>query len=182
MADERGDALRHGLFVIWPPDEVREAVNRLRERHDPVSAAICDAHITLTQPFLRVPSERDWATIAAIVAGFQPIRLSYGGIGTFLPYPCVYVAVEPSEPLTALHRALQAGGLFHPVPAHHERYVPHMTVMEGALDPEGTARLAEELRGAAPAGSFVCREIAWIVPDERFHFSTARTLLLGAGC
>ena len=90
---------------------------------------------------------------------------------TFLPYPCLFLAIWPVGPLTALHDALQATGLFHPVPDHHERFVPHMTILEGTLGPQEIADLARELQETAPTGSFACREIALIVPDAAIRFS-----------
>ncbi len=65
-------------------------VNPLRERYDPVSDAICDAHITMTQPFVREPSDADLAVIADVASRHEPLEIVYGPLGTFLPYPCLY--------------------------------------------------------------------------------------------
>jgi 2'-5' RNA ligase len=172
------DAYVHGTLVIWPPDDVRAVVNPLRERYDTASARICEAHITLTQPFVRAPDDSTWATVEQVAASVQPIEIRYGGLDTFLPYPCLYVAIEPNESLTALHEALQQTGLFQPVPAHHERYVPHMTILEGSMDVDDVARLADQLGQVAPAGSFTCDAVAYVVPDESFRFSVRRRFSL----
>ncbi|MGH9175786.1 MAG: 2'-5' RNA ligase family protein [Vicinamibacterales bacterium] len=174
------DRYVHGMFIIWPPDDVRSPINALRERFDPDSAAICEAHITLTQPFVDSPSDDDWSTLKQIVAAYQPIDIVYGTVKTFLPYPCLYLEVEPVVAFTRLHEALQGCGLFHPAPSNHERCVPHLTILENTMTAEETARLASELQESAPSGTFVCREIAFIVPDDQFHFAVERTLPLGA--
>lgn len=41
---------RYGTFVIIPPEPVFSIVNDLRRRHDPKSARIAPAHISLTMP------------------------------------------------------------------------------------------------------------------------------------
>ncbi|MEX1158622.1 MAG: 2'-5' RNA ligase family protein, partial [Thermomicrobiales bacterium] len=102
---------------------MRAVVNPLREQYDPASAAACEAHITLTQPFVTEPTDADLVVIARVLERFEPIEVSYGPLDTFLPHPCVYLAIAPVAPLTALHEALQATGLFHPVPEHHQRFV-----------------------------------------------------------
>jgi len=173
------DAYVHGTLVIWPPDDVRAVVNLLRERYDPASARICEAHITLTQPFVQAPDASAWGTIEHVFASVQPIDIRFGGFDTFLPYPCLYLAIDPNEPLRALHSELQQTGLFQPVPAHHERYVPHMTILEGSLDPDAVASLADELSEVAPVGSFTCHEVAFIVPDATFRFAVHRRFGLG---
>jgi 2'-5' RNA ligase len=179
VSDDWRDAYLHGTLVIWPPDDVRAVVNSLREHYDPASARICEAHITLTQPLFSAPDDRAFSVIEQITAVVQPFEIRYGGLDTFLPYPCLYLAIEPYEPLRALHDALQQTGLFQPVPAHHRRYVPHMTILEGSLDAESVARLADDLSAVAPAGSFACREVAYISPDESFRFAVRRWLRLG---
>ncbi len=82
-------------------------------------------------------------------------------------------------PLTELHAALQATGLFQPIPSRRGRFVPHMTILEGTLSPDEITPLAEELRESAPSGMFACQEIAHIVPDASFRFSVARQFRFG---
>jgi 2'-5' RNA ligase len=173
------DSYVHGTLVIWPPDDVRAVVNPLREHYDPASAAICEAHVTLTQPFVHEPSEADLAAVADVVSRHQPLEIVYGPLDTFLPYPCLFLAITPVEPMSALHVALQSTGLFHPVPSHYQRFVPHMTILEGTHDPDGVTDLAEAMRDTAPSGSFACREIAYIVPDASFRFSVDRMFRIG---
>lgn len=165
----------HGTLVIWPPDEVRQPVNRLRGRYDPASQAICDAHITLTQPFLNEPGEEDWRAIEGVLAPFGPFDLSYGPLRTFLPYPCVYLEIEPSETIMRLRSALHKTGLFNPsLPFSDESFIPHMSITDGAPDESQTRAIFAALSGNEPRGRFLCDRIAYIRPDAGFHFEVVR--------
>lgn len=169
-------AYRHGALVFWPPDDLREAVGSLRRRYDPSSQAICDAHITLSQPFLAEPTEQDLARIAAIAARHLPLELEYGPLATFLPYPCVYLDIRPDEPLRALQRALYDLDLFDLSAPHSdpEVFIFHMSITDGYPDPEQTRQIFEALSGSEPCGRFVAGSFAWIKPNADFHFETVK--------
>jgi 2'-5' RNA ligase len=172
---------RFGTFVIWPPAELRAEVNRLRQRYDPASQAICDAHVTLTQPFVAEPTEQAWTAIEAVAAAHSPLTVQYGPLDSFLPYPCVYLDVQPAEPLRALQRALYDLGLFNlTLPfSEPDQYVFHMSITDGYPDVIQTRQILAALRGSEPRGSFVASRIAYIRRDERFHFSEVRAFELG---
>ena len=172
---------RHGTLVIWPPNEVRGEVGALRQRYDPSSQAICDAHITLTLPFQSEPAARDLERIESVVASVTRLGLEYGPVASFLPYPCVYLAIEPQGPLRALQRALYGVGLFNRSFPHSDpdQFIFHMSITDGYPDEKQTAQIVEALSGSEPAGSFICESAAWIQPDEHFHFRTVRTFNLG---
>ena len=175
---------RHGTLVIWPPDEVRAAVGALRQRYDPSSQAVCDAHITLTLPFLRDPTECDISCIGSIIASAPRLRLTYGPVATFLPYPCVYLATEPQEPLRALQRALYGLDLFNLSLPHSDpdEFVFHMSITDGYPDEQQTALIVDALSGSEPSGSFVVDSVAWIRPDANFNFQTDTRFELGIEC
>jgi 2'-5' RNA ligase len=168
----------HGTFVIWPPDPVRNVVNRLRERYDPISQRICEAHITLTQPFLRPASERDWQEMRKIVSGFEPFAISYGPLNTFLPYPCIYFEIHPAPKVLALRSALHAMVLFNLELPHTDDFIPHMSINDGRPDAERTLEIFETLKSSVPGGSFKCAEITYIKPDASFHFDVTHVLPL----
>ena len=85
----------HGTFVIWPPDDVREIINRQRYEYDPKSASICETHITLTQPLLKPLSKEDWNRIQEISSNIIPFEIQYGPLKSFLPYPCIWYEIQP---------------------------------------------------------------------------------------
>lgn len=168
-----------GLFVIWPPDALREAVNRLRAAYDPVSQLTIEAHITLSQPFLSMPTEKEWAVLAQIVAGFKPFEIRYGPVDTFFPSPVIYLAIQPQESVLALRQALHDTGLFNLTLPFTEGFVPHMTITEGRSQRPVDEQALAEIRAQAPSGTFLLSEIAHVVPDKHFHLESKKRLRLG---
>ena len=168
----------HGTLVIWPPDAVREVVNRLRQQYDPVSQSICEAHITLTQPFLRQPSSNEWDELREVVSRFDSFEIQYGPINSFLPYPCIWFEIHPSERVLEIRQALHETGLFNLDLPHTDDLIPHMTITEGQSHIEVTYELFAKLRNEISGGSFIGSDIAYIVPDLGFHFEVQRRLPL----
>ena len=170
----------HGTFVVWPPDDVREVVNALRQRYDSASRAICEAHITLTQPLLSDPEADDWAELRRIAAAHPSFELAFGPLRSFLPYPCIWFETQPAKRMLALRAALHGTGLFNLDRPYTEGFVPHMTITEGLSGPAVNEALLEALQGQVTGGIFQVSEIAYVAPDENFHFSVQGTLALGA--
>jgi 2'-5' RNA ligase len=170
----------HGLLVIWPPDAVRQMVNRLRQQYDPESQATIEAHISLTQPFLARPGDEEWALLAEIVAGFEPFEISYGPADTFFPNPVIYLAIRPREHLLALRQALHGTGLFNLTLPYTDDFVPHMTVAEGRSSKVVDEKMLAEVRAQAPSGTFPLNEIAVVAPVRGFHFGISKRLRLGS--
>ncbi len=168
----------YGTLVIWPPDQVRKVVNRFRHQYDPVSQSFIDAHITLTQPFLRQPIINDWDELCEVVSSFESFEIQYGPIKTFLPYPCIWFEIHPSEQVLAIRQVLHATGMFNLDLPHTDDFIPHMTITEGQSDIEVTEQLFTKLRDNISSGSFYCSDIAYIVPDRVFHFGIQRRLPL----
>lgn len=166
----------YGLFVIWPPDAVRQVVNRLREAYDPLSQATIEAHITLTQPFLTRPEDGDWARLAEIVAGFEPFDVRYGPAGTFFPSPVIYLEIQPRDQILALRQALHTTGLFNLALPYTDDFVPHMTISESRSDKAADEVMLAEVRSRAPQGKFLLSEITHVLPDRQFHFAIQRSL------
>jgi 2'-5' RNA ligase len=168
----------HGTFVIWPPDPVRRVVNRLRQEYDPVSQAICETHVTLTQPFLRQPDDAEWATLYRIVAGFDPFEITYGPLNNFFPYPCIWFEIHPSQKLLEIRHALHQTGLFNLDLPHTDDFIPHMTITESLSDIEATQGMFERLSSKVSGGSFTCSSVAYITPNPDFHFHVEQELWL----
>ena len=168
---------RYGTLVLWPPDAVRQQVNALRQRYDPESQRICETHITLTQPLLRGPTEVDWRALQDVVAACSPFTIQYGPLGTFLPYPCIYYAIEPAQKVLALRADVHATGLCNLSLPLTEGFVPHMSLNDGRPDEQATRAIYRDLtQNPPPNGAFHCHDVAYIVPDETFAFTVARRL------
>jgi 2'-5' RNA ligase len=173
---------QYGTLLILPPPHVAAIVDELRERYDPASAAVCGAHITLTQPFAAEPGEAELMLVGDTLAGFEPFFIHWGPLATFLPYPCIYFAIQPREPVMQLRGALHGLGFFNlALPFSGDDFVPHMSITDGHPDAEETERIFEELHDTVPNGVFPCSEVVYSRPDELFRFQTIRIFSLGRG-
>lgn len=180
VSDEMQRVYACGTLVIWPPDEVREVVNFWRSRFDPQSQAICEAHITLTQPFLWEPDEHEFDLIKHVVASHRSFRIEYGPLNSFLPYPCVYLEVRPSEPILRLRDDLHHLGMFDLTQPHTEGFVPHLSITDGYPDAEQSRLILAALERDAPRGTFICARASYIRPDDDYHFKIERQFSLSA--
>ena len=170
----------HGTLVLLPPADVAALVDDLRARHDPRSAALIGAHITLTQPFLAPPDAGALAGVAAVVATVPPFTIHWGPLNTFMPYPCIHFEIHPTEPVLRLRDALHALGLFNlALPHSGSDFIPHMTVAEGYADAVDTQRLFDALRDGAPSGLFTCTTVIYSCPDADFRFQPRASFALG---
>jgi 2'-5' RNA ligase len=170
---------RHGTLVIWPPDDVRKVVNQQRMKYDPKSASICETHITLSQPLLKPLSNKEWIRIQEISTEFDPFEIQYGPLKSFLPYPCIWYDVQPANRILAIRESLHQSSFFNLSLRHTEGFIPHMTITEGLSGPAVTDELLSELQSQSVSGSFICKEITFIKPDETFTFHVKKLLPLG---
>lgn len=176
--DEWQKAYRFGVLLIFPPEGLRTAVNRLRARFDPRSQAYCDAHISVTVPLPHPLSEQDWKSLEQIAGGIEPFELEVGPLEHFLPHPGVVLAVRPFEPLEALRSALESSSPFGRAQPRRWPYRPHMTIAE-FISRDRTLELMGMLENRAPSGAFLCDSVTYAVPDDAFHFTGRRVLTLG---
>lgn len=167
---------KYGMFLIWPEEEVRTMVNELREKYDPESQRVCEAHITLTQPFLDKPSDDTWKLIESTLSDFKPLTIHFGPIEPFGSSAVVKFDIEPKDKLLAMRKGLHDTGLFNLALPFTEGFIPHMTIAESGLESAKDAlQLATELNQRIKQGSFQCKEVTYVQPDESFHFETIRS-------
>jgi len=171
---------QYGTIVIWPPDEVRAVVNTQREKYDPVSLAYCETHITITQPLIKELAGEEWDQIHQILQRFDVFSLNYGPVNSFLPYPCIWYEIEPREKILELRQALHQTGFFNLTLPHTEGFFPHLTITEGLSGPPVDEVLLNQIQLESTSGAFLCQELAFILPDEKFCFQVGKILPLGA--
>ncbi len=169
-----------GTIVIWPPDEIRDFVNKQREINDPLSQSYCDAHISVTQPLLKELSENEWGQILSVVGSFRSFQIDFGPLNSFLPYPCIWYEIEPQERVLEIRQALHRSGFFNLTLPHTEGFIPHMTITEGLSGSVVDESLLQRLQNESRQGSFLCLGLAYIIPDQQFCFKRAMTLPLAA--
>jgi len=174
-----GKRFQPGLFIIQPPEDVSVLVNAQRKAYDPLSRSYLGAHITVTQPLSRTPSDSEWDLIEQVLGNMQPFVIHYGPLKSFLPYPCIWYDVQPAERVLAIREALHQTGFFNLDEGYIEDFIPHMTITEGQSGPEVTNELLEKLQKESQSGSFLCKELALSVPDQNFYFSPIKIISLG---
>jgi 2'-5' RNA ligase len=170
---------QHGTFVIWPPDDVRDMVNQQREKYDPRSASICEAHITVTQPLLQPMTDAKWRVIQEAISDFVPFFIQYGPLRSFLPYPCIWYEIQPARLVLELRESLHSSGFFNLVDGYIEDFIPHMTITEELSGPKVTEELLGSLQSESETGAFLCDSLAHILPDENFRFTVTKRIRLG---
>jgi hypothetical protein len=110
--DEGQRAYRFGVILILPPEPILSQVNALRARHDPISQTCCDAHISLTVPLPRAPTNAQWAEIEAVASCTRPFTVHYGPLATYPPHPGVVLKIEPQGEIDQLRIGLEACSAF----------------------------------------------------------------------
>ena len=177
--DDWKSAFTHGTLVILPDAKTSNMVNRLRQKHDPSSQKICDAHITLTQPFLNEPDDNAWQKIHDIINQFETFDILFGSIDTFENTPILKFHIEPKEALVSLRNYLHETELFNLSLPFTKDFIPHMTISESGIStPREAIQLAEELNKTISTGSFQCNEISYMRPNNEFHFELQKALSL----
>jgi 2'-5' RNA ligase len=173
-----GKRYQHGLFIIQPPEKIRAIIDAQREAYDPLSQSYVGAHITVTQPLLAKLSDQEWELLLVALEKIQPFLIDYGPIKSFLPYPCIWYDVQPAERILEIREALHETGLFDLEQGYIEDFIPHMTVTEEQSGPKVTQELLERIQAESQAGSFLCEELIYSVPDQNFHFSPVNRISL----
>lgn len=170
---------RHGAFYLFPPADVAATVNQLRARHDPRSAAICGAHISLSEPLMAPPSHEQLGELRRALSYRPPFELSYGPLTSIGPYPGVVFAITPEDDFFALREAVQGTSIFAGRDLPRAKRLPHMTVAE-FITLEETRELLARLGDTVSGGRFLCDRITYAVPDDSFHFETVLEVPLGS--
>jgi 2'-5' RNA ligase len=170
---------RFGALNIFPPAGVIEPIDELRRTHDPTSTAICQAHISLSEPLLGPLTEPQIRELQAALATVEAFEIRYGPLRTFSPYPGVAYAIEPYDNFMRLRSVVHATSIFHGSSLSRKEIAPHMTIAE-FITLERSAELCRELQGNATEGTFLCSSIEYAVPTDAFSFERVLTLLLGA--
>jgi 2'-5' RNA ligase len=161
---------RYGALYLFPPPGVRAEVNALRQRYDPRSQAICDAHISLTVPLPRPLMPADAAELAGVAQAHAPFEVRWGPPFQYPGVAGVVLRIEPAPALQQLVTALETCGCFRGAVPRRYPFSPHMTIAEFITLDESEA-LVEELRIRPLSGRFECPPVTLAVPDQTFRFT-----------
>lgn len=169
---------RHGAFYLFPPPEIALVVNELRQRYDPRSAAICDAHVSLSEPLPGSLSDKQLEELRAALSAVTPFLFTMSPVSQLGSHPGVVVGLSPKEPFFALRDVVHSTSIFAGRELTRARRPPHMTVAE-FISPEQARELLAEVDARRLEGSFHCDRVVYAVPDATFHFEPVLTLALG---
>jgi 2'-5' RNA ligase len=168
-----------GLIVIVPPRPLRDMLDDLIEKYDPVTRKIVHAHITVSNPLREQIDLQSRAKIELSLSDMQPFTIRLGPARTFKKNTVVYLAVDPEKRIETLRTTLHDTGLFEKTMPHGFDFIPHLTICEfGCRTAEQAVTLAEQLNRNKTRGSFDCHEIQLITPDKSCHFTVYRTFPL----
>jgi len=170
---------KHGLLVIWPPKEVSIIVNKLKSQYDPLACSYIKAHLTLTQPFLKEPTPSVLKTIEKTLSEFPTFTIDFGPIEVFKNSTVIKYSIKPAKKILTLREKLHQKGYFNLSLPFTEGFIPHMTISEfGVKDLISARKLAQKLNQENDRGSFICNEIAYVRPDDKFYFKTIKKFKL----
>ena len=169
---------KYGTLVIFPPPNIVKPIDKLRKQYDPASHAIGGAHITLTQPFLKQPTDNDFIKIKKIVSRYSSFSIHVGPLNNFLPYPCIYYEIHPVDKVLGIRHAMHDTGLFNLSLPHTVDFVPHMSITNGYPGLARTKEIFQELSKETTEWAFNCCEISYMVPNPDFHFEVVSILPL----
>jgi len=103
---------QYGTFVIWPSEDILKIVNKLRKKYDPRSQKICEAHITLTQPFLVKPTDKIWKEIHKVTKEFKSFKITLGPVKQLGKSTTIYLELNPKKKIISLRNKLHKLGFF----------------------------------------------------------------------
>lgn len=155
-------------------------IDPLKARYDPDAPYACPTHISVSDPLrLEMTPGRD-AEIARLLRSIDPFVLHFDKPRASREHAGVAYPITPQAPIDALKRALHQAAVFDGK-VYKRRDIPaHMTIAE-FVTIEESFRIVEEIGDSAPSGSFLCDELAFIVPDIAMRFYVVKTFALGNG-
>jgi len=169
---------RYGVILILPPDDLARPINELRAKYDPQSAAICPAHISVSDPLQAEMTDRFRKEIVNILQNIEPFELHYDKPQASTKRAGVVYPITPQKPIDTLKEALHKVKIFGNGVSERRHIPAHMTIAEFVSIEEGL-RICAELQDSAPSGSFRCDRLELMIPDEQFCFQRQETFYLG---
>lgn len=161
---------RLGVIMILPPPDIAGPIDTLRAKYDPKSFAICTTHISLSDPLSKEMTDSLRQELKEIIRVIPEFELRFDKPHASLKHPGVYYPITPQAPIDTIKTALHQSSAF-PSVAHERRHIPaHMTIAE-FLSIDEIQQVCNAIQDLAPSGRFLCRELAYLIPDERFRFS-----------
>lgn len=159
-----------GAFYLFPPPKVMKTVNALRQKYDPTSAKICDAHVSLSDTIPHLPTDAHISELQDVLGSIKPFTIEYGPLRTYPPYPGVCYDIKPDDKFYQIRETIHSTSLFFKSRLERKNIPPHMTIAEFGLTMEQSDQLCAQLKDKIECGEWVCEGISLAVPDDNFFF------------
>lgn len=166
---------KYGTLVFIPESNLRSIVDSLRMEYDPMSAHTSMAHITLTQPFSKVPSMGEIEYITKIIFSVGLLEVVVGPATTSPNKRLLWLDIESKGPILTLRENLHNTGLFRIDLPLTKGFIPHMTISESGREPEAVQAINNVLNEKYKPWKTSLSSVAWIIPDENFVFKVHRS-------
>ena len=164
-----------GTLVFVPNGTLRSTVDRLRLEYDSVSASNSMAHITITQPFSKKPSDAEVLIIQDIINSLKSFEIIVGPFTTSPNRRLNWLDVAPKQMILDLREQLHGTGLFRTDLPLTKGFIPHMTISEEGRDPDEVNTINAKLNGQLNPWPTLFKSVTWIIPDEDFVFKEHRS-------
>jgi 2'-5' RNA ligase len=165
---------RFGALAYVPNGELRQTVDALRNEYDPTSAQTSMAHITLTQPFAKAPSQEEIENIERTIFATGKFDIEVGPATTSPNKRLLWLDINPKNVVLELREALHETGLFRTDLPLTKGFIPHMTISEAGREPNEVQAINSDLNSRYSLWSDSFSSVAWIIPDEEFVFRVHR--------
>jgi 2'-5' RNA ligase len=169
---------KFGTFAFLPEGDLRATVDLLRGEYDPVSCETSMAHITLTQPFTKAPTEKEIEQLEKLIGSFAKFQSQVGPATTSPNKRLIWLDVNPKDPVLALREALHETGLFRTDLPLTKGFIPHMTISEAGREPNEVVAINVGLNAKYKPWTVPFASVAWIIPNEDFVFQEYRLFAL----
>jgi 2'-5' RNA ligase len=132
----------------------------------------------LSEPLKKDFDEEHLQELETALESIAPIKIHYGPLRSFSPYPGVAYVIQPEDEIMQLRSIIHSTSLFRDTALRRAHIAPHMTIAE-FITVETTDDILKELTGNVPEGTFLCGSIEYAVPNARFYFERVLTLPCG---
>ena len=128
-----------------------------------MSAAVCQAHISLSKPLQAPLTEAHARESQAALGAVAPFEMQYGPLRSFRPYPGVAYSIQPEDKFRQLRAVVHSTSIFAGMALKRQDIAPHMTIAE-FITMERTHELLKNCKGKPRKGhsdatqsSMLCR-------------------------
>lgn len=157
--------------------ELEPFTDDVRQAHDPAARQGMPPHVTLLYPFVPMPlfGDEHRARLAAVTAGFAPLKLSFARLARFPQV--LWLAPDPEPPVLALIAAICAAFPdYPPYGGQFDSVVPHVTLAQAGEERLDLLAAAMQERFSQPVSATVSAVSLFATTRRRWREAERFTL------